>query len=546
MKITMVQYNPVVGDVTGNTRKLLELMEEDHHRGTDLFVFPELYLVGYPPRDLLEKGDFLQRTAEAVEEILTCSKKYPDTGILLGVPAQSAARRGLYNAAILICDGQILFQQNKSLLPLYDVFDEARYFDPASRVETFSFKGCRLGISICEDAWNTQEMWSSGRRYFFEPIGELARQGVDCFINLSASPYSLGKEFLRSRVISHHASKHGVPFIYVNQIGANDELVFDGRSMVFDGEGNMLMRLPAYEESVYTFDTEQPVQGEIAEEESMESLYRTLVLGIRDYFKKTGFSRAVLGLSGGIDSALTTCLAVAALGKENVLGISMPSQFSSKGSVDDSEDLAKKLGIDCKVISIGPIYESYLQCLQEDFKNLPADVTEENLQARIRGNLLMAFSNKFGSMVLSTGNKSEMAVGYCTLYGDMSGGLSVLSDVPKTMVYELSRYINREMEIIPWATIEKAPSAELRPDQRDEDSLPPYPMLDAILNDYIEENLSVTAIISKGFDPDTVHWVVQAVNRNEYKRKQAAPGIKVSSKAFGIGRRMPIAARYEV
>lgn len=546
MRITLAQINPVVGDITGNTRRLLDVAEQ-FHQETDLIVFPELYLVGYPPRDLLEKSGFMQRTREALHDIIRASRAYPETGILFGMPRESNLNsgKGLYNSAVLVCGGELLFQQHKSLLPFYDVFDESRYFDPAPRVETFIFKGNCLGISICEDAWNVPEMLPSGQKYRFDPQQKLGEEGVDIFINISASPYYLSKEDMRYEIFRRHASKYGIPFIYVNQIGANDELIFDGRSMAINERGQILERLPAFQEAIVTVDTKGKPKSKM-DEEQMESLYKALALGIRDYFKKTGFCHAIIGLSGGIDSALTAVMAVEALGRENVLGISMPSQYSSEGSVADSQSLAINLGIELKIIPIMPIYEAYMHSLRNHFAGQDPDITEENIQARIRGNLLMAFSNKQGGMVLSTGNKSELAVGYCTLYGDMCGGLSVLSDVPKTAVYKLCRYINREKEIIPVATLEKEPSAELRPDQKDQDTLPPYEILDAILNDYIEENLSTAEIISRGYDTDTVQWVVRAVNRNEYKRKQAAPGLKVSSKAFGMGRRMPVAAKFEV
>ncbi|HNX28543.1 MAG TPA: NAD+ synthase [Syntrophomonadaceae bacterium] len=547
MKITLAQVDPVVGDITGNTARLLNVVEQYNFK-TDLIVFPELYLTGYPPRDLLEKPGFIKRTREALQEILLASKAYPDLGILFGMPLESdfGTGKGLYNSAVLVCGGEVLFKQNKSLLPFYDVFDESRYFDTAPGIETVIFKGSCLGITICEDAWNISTMHPAEWKYFTDPQQKLSEQGAEMFINISASPYYLAKEDLRYEIFRHHAVKYGIPFVYVNQIGANDELVFDGRSMVIDKQGEILQRLPAFREAIVTVDTEDPPKSSLEPEQQMESLFNALVLGVRDYFKKTGFIRAIIGLSGGVDSALTAVLATEALGRENVLGISMPSRYSSEGSVADSRSLAKNLGIELKIIPIMPVYEAYMHSLKDHFAGKEPDVTEENIQARIRGNLLMAFSNKLGGMVLSTGNKSELAVGYCTLYGDMCGGLCVLSDVPKTMVYKLSRYINKEKEIIPIATLEKEPSAELRPDQKDQDTLPPYEVLDAILNDYIEENLSIAEIIYRGYDPDTVKWVVRAVNHNEYKRKQAAPGIKVSSKAFGMGRRIPIAAKFEV
>ncbi|MGQ9517095.1 MAG: NAD+ synthase [Anaerolineae bacterium] len=547
MRLTVAQLNPVVGNVGGNVERVRQTLRDVHGDKPDLVVFPELFLSGYPPRDLLEYPWFLRQVEEGVEEVRCISREYPDTGIIVGAPLSTgqAVGAGIYNAALLFFRGDVLLRQAKSLLPTYDVFDEARYFDAGGDPRVCPFMGETLGVSICEDAWNDPELWPLQRMYPFDPIAIQAHKGATLFVNISASPFYVGKEEIRFRLIRGHAQKHGVPFVYVNQVGGDDELIFDGRSLALDRGGNPIWVGPAFEEAVYTLDTEAAgVPGGYAPLEPITAVYRALVLGIRDYLRKCGFSKAVVGLSGGIDSAVTCCLAAAALGKENVLGITMPSLYSSVGSVEDSRRLAHNLGIDFLVIPISPIFSSYLETLEGHFAGLPADVTEENIQARIRGNILMAFSNKFGYLVLSTGNKSELAVGYCTLYGDMSGGLSVISDVPKMMVYELARYINREREVIPPAILEKAPSAELRPNQRDEDSLPPYTILDPILHQYIEERRSAEEIIAQGFDPDTVHRVIQMVNRNEYKRRQAAPGLKVTTKAFGMGRRMPIAARY--
>lgn len=547
MRLAVAQLNPVVGDVGGNVERVRQTLRDAHGDKPDLVIFPELLLSGYPPRDLLEYPWFLRRVEEGIEELRHISRGYPDTGIVVGAPLSTgqAVGAGIYNAALLFFRGDVLLRQAKSLLPTYDVFDEARYFDAGSGPQVCPFMGETLGVSICEDAWNDPELWPLQRMYPFDPIAIQAHKGATLFVNISASPFYVGKEEIRFRLIRGHAQKHGVPFVYVNQVGGNDELIFDGRSLALDRQGNPIWVGPAFEESVYTLDTEAAgVPGGYAPLEPIVAVYRALVLGIRDYLRKCGFSKAVIGLSGGIDSAVVCCLAVAALGKENVLGITMPSLYSSVGSVEDSRRLAQNLGISFLVIPISPIFSSYLETLEGHFAGLPADVTEENIQARIRGNILMAFSNKFGYLVLSTGNKSELAVGYCTLYGDMSGGLSVISDVPKMMVYALARYINREREIIPPAILEKAPSAELRPNQRDEDSLPPYAVLDPILHQYIEERHSAEEIIARGFDPGTVYRVIHMVNRNEYKRRQAAPGLKVTTKAFGMGRRMPIAARY--
>ncbi|MDD3365090.1 MAG: NAD+ synthase [Syntrophomonas sp.] len=549
MRITMAQLNPVVGDITGNLKRITELWSICHAQESDLLILSELFLVGYPPRDLLERSAFIDRVNAAIQELIKLSLDYTGTGILFGAPLPTGNSTGhsLYNSALLIYQGEILLTQHKSLLPTYDVFDEARYFEPPASINTIKFKGLRLGISICEDAWNDKDWWRGAVCYNFDPIKELAQKGIDLLVNISASPYFINKEDVRFRLMSKHARNYGVPLIYVNQVGANDELIFDGRSMFIDKDGKMVVLFSAFEEDVQTIITDQKGEsGNYYPQNDMQSLYQSLVLGIRDYFRKCGFSRAIIGLSGGIDSAVTACLAVAALGKENVLGISMPSVYSSAGSVDDSRSLAHNLNIDFKIISISDIFSAYLGTLKDHFAGKESDITEENIQARIRGNILMAFANKYGSMVLSTGNKSEIAVGYCTLYGDMCGGLSVLADVSKTMVYELTGYINREQEVIPRATVEKAPSAELKPGQKDQDTLPPYDVLDAILNYYVEENFSAADIIAQGFDAETVQWVIKTVNRNEYKRKQAAPGLKVSSRAFGAGRRMPIAARYDI
>jgi len=435
--------------------------------------------------------------------------------------------------------------QHKSLLPTYDVFDEARYFDPAPEINTVSFRGEKLGISICEDVWNDPELCPR-RNYTFDPIEVLAKKGSTIFINLSASPFYAGKEEIRFHIVQNHAKRHRTPFVYVNQIGANDDLIFDGRSMCVDVNGAPIEIFPFFKEEIRSIDmTLSGKPGLYVPKERFESVYEALILGIRDYMRKCGFSKAVVGLSGGIDSSVTCCLAKEALGSENVLGVSMPGHYSSRGSVEDARRLVKNLGIKFEVIPISSMYSSYLESLKERFKGKEPDIAEENIQARIRGNILMALSNKFGYLVLSTGNKSELAVGYCTLYGDMSGGLAVISDVPKTMVYELAHYINRKSEVIPKEIIEKVPSAELKPVQKDQDTLPPYDVLDRILHYYVDEGYSIKDMLTLNFDPETVKWVVQAVDRNEYKRRQAAPGLKVTTKAFGVGRRMPIAAKYE-
>jgi len=546
MKITLAQLNPIVGDVTGNLKKALATLEQCAGE-SDLIIFSELFLVGYPPRDLLEQPTLIERAQAAVRELLEVSRSYPQTGILVGaaMPSGLETGKGLNNCALLICQGEIRFRQNKSLLPTYDVFDETRHFAPAGQVEVVDFQGETLGISICEDAWYEPELWSRCL-YPFDPIQVLAEKGATLLINISSSPFQVGKEETRFRLLRHHAQRFGLPVVYVNQLGGNDELVFDGRSLVLDSRGEAIAVLPAFREAVATVDPGLPGQPGLYEPlEEIATVHAALVLGLRDYLHKCGFIKAVVGLSGGVDSAVTCCLAQQALGKDNVLGVLMPSPYSSEGSIRDSRKLVENLGIPSKEIPITPVYRAYLDSLQGHLEVEKLGVALENVQARIRGNLLMALSNEYGYLVLSTGNKSEMAVGYCTLYGDMSGGLSVLADVPKTMVYELARYLNRERTMIPDEIITKAPSAELRPDQKDQDTLPPYEILDQIMNYYLTEGYSFKDITQLGFEPETVKWIIRAIDRSEYKRRQAAPGLKITSKAFGMGRRIPIAARYE-
>lgn len=545
MKISIAQLNPTVGDVRGNAGRAAEVF--DNLAGaTDLIVFPELFLVAYPPRDLLEKPALIAGVNKAVEELTQLSRRYADTGIIIGapMPSQLECGKGLFNAALLIYQGQIAFQA-KSLLPSYDVFEETRYFASPGQLKVMPFKDRVLGISICEDAWYEFGQKSSCKLYPFDPIEELVRQGADLLINISASPFYCGKEEIRHQVVRQHCLKYHLPFVYVNQVGGNDELIFDGCSLVMDGRGELLQALPGFTEAVETVDLSRAGGRTVFQPlENLASVHEALVLGLQDYMRKCGFSKAVVGLSGGIDSAITCYLAKVALGAANVLGVIMPSLYSSPGSITDSEELAANLGIKTVTIPITPIYQAYLEALREYFPVSDLDVSLENIQARIRGNILMAYSNKYGYLVLSTGNKSELAVGYCTLYGDMSGGLAVISDVPKTMIYELARYVNRHQEVIPAAILTKAPSAELRPDQTDQDTLPPYEILDQVLAYYINEGLDWQEIVGRGFDPDVVRWIIRAVDRNEYKRRQAAPGLKITSKAFGSGRRMPIAARY--
>ena len=552
MKITIAQLNPIVGDIKGNVQRILPVARQACQEGSDIIVFPEMYLCGYPPRDLLKRKWFINQIESGLKKVITLSKQFPEQGFLIGGASARKERGGnrLYNTAFFIYQGKILFQKNKSLLPTYDVFDEARYFEPDDRNDIINFKGKKIGISICEDAWNVPGI-PSKVYYRFDPVREQALKGAELFLNISASPFHMDKEKLRYRTIHYHARRHHVPFILVNQVGANDELIFDGRSMAVDAEGRLSALCPLFRECVTTIDTDQ--RGKMLAykpHDKVASVHDALVLGLRDYVRKCGFHKVVLGLSGGIDSALVAYLAVTALGADNVLGISMPSPYSSTGSMDDSKKLAKNLGIDLKVISITDVFWSYKNTLQKEFQGLPEDIAEENIQPRIRGNILMALSNKFGYLVLSTGNKSELSVGYCTLYGDMSGGLSVISDVPKTLVYKLSRYANRKKELIPKAIIRKAPSAELKPDQKDQDTLPSYGLLDEIVDLYIEKNKGLGDIVKKVGDKDLVKKVLRMIDMNEYKRRQAPPGIKIMPRAFGKDRRMPITnkfneARYE-
>lgn len=544
MKIFMAQLNPTVGDIENNLEKLKKVAVEGDSKNADIVAFSELYITGYPPRDLLNKKWFIRKVLSAIEQIKEFSKNI-SSAILVGAPypTNKSFGRGLYNSALLIYQGNIIFRQDKSLLPNYDVFDEARYFDSADKIDIFEFKNRKIGITICEDAWNSREL-SVPMFYNFDPVNFLAEKGAEIFINISASPFFKGKEKLRYKIVHSHVIKHNVDFLFVNQVGGNDELIFDGRSFVIARNGELNSIFPSFKEDFQLVDTEISNNLKYFPENEVETVYKALRLGIKDYLRKCGFKKVVIGLSGGIDSAVTVALAVAAIGRENVLGVLMPGPYSSKGSVDDSLKLVKNLQIEHKIISITEIFNEYIKVLTPHFKGFEPNIAEENIQARIRGNILMALSNKFGSLVLSTGNKSELAVGYCTLYGDMSGGLAVISDVPKTLVYEIANFINREVEIIPYEIIKKPPSAELRPNQKDEDSLPPYNILDEILHYYIEEGMYEDEIVGFGFDREIVRWVIKTVNRNEYKRKQAAPGLKVTTKAFGVGRRMPIAAKY--
>ena len=542
MKIALAQINTTVGDLVGNEAKILAAYQRGVEAGVDLVIFPELATTGYPPRDLLLRRHFIQQNLEVLNRLAAATGR---TGLLVGFVGENeqGVGREARNSTALLQDGRIVAIRSKTLLPTYDVFDEDRYFEPATENAPVEFMGRRVGLTICEDAWNDEGFWDE-RRYRRNPPAELVAAGATILFNNSASPWHLGKNETRREMLAQLAAKTKCPVVYCNLVGGNDELVFDGGSMAFNGSGQLIAHGKLFEEDFVVFDLDagQPVISPDVGDE--ERVYRALVLGLRDYLHKCGFKSAVLGLSGGIDSALTAVIAVDALGKENVRGVSLPSQFSSQGSLDDARLLAANLGIRYDVIPIQLPFEAVKGQLAGVFQGLKEDVAEENIQARLRGVILMAMSNKFGSLLLTTGNKSEMAVGYCTLYGDMNGGLAVISDVPKMMVYRVSNWINREHEIIPAASITKAPSAELRPDQKDQDSLPPYEILDAILEEYVVNLKPTREIIAQGFDEATVKRVVRLIDVTEYKRRQAAPGLKVTSKAFGVGRRIPVAQRY--
>lgn len=545
MKLTCAQLNPTVADLSGNLDKAQSAVRQASQHGSDLVIFSELYLTGYPPRDLLERRDFADKAERILGQLVDFSKTVPETGILMGsiAPTKRPAGHLLYNAAFLIENGKILFSQFKSLLPTYDVFDEARYFEPADKLKVFDYKGEKLGITICEDAWNDTELLPN-RVYPIDPVEIFAQKGATLLINLSASPFFVGKESIRFKLMRRHNIRHKLPVILVNQVGGNDELIFDGNSFVINASGDVILNMPAFEESILTIDTREHTQPlSWVPLETMTSVFEALKLGIRDYLGKCGFKKAVLGLSGGIDSAVVCALAAESLGPSNVMGVAMPSIYSSDESLEDARRLAENLGIQFSVIPIERTRQALLKELAPHFDGMAEDTTEENIQARIRGNILMALSNKFRALTLSTGNKSEISVGYCTLYGDMSGGLSVISDVPKTMVYDLARYINRAETVIPERILTKSPSAELKPGQKDEDSLPPYNVLDQIIELYLDEGRSAEEIIDAGLPYETVRWVIRTIWQNEYKRRQAAPGLKITSKAFGMGRRMPVAVK---
>ncbi|SPF33694.1 putative glutamine-dependent NAD(+) synthetase [Candidatus Sulfotelmatobacter kueseliae] len=545
MKIALGQINPTVGDFSGNAAKIIDFSRRARAAEAGLVVFPELSVCGYPPRDLVERSSFVARNQETVERIAAETR---GIAVICGLvtPARSDTGKSVMNSAAWLLEGKVAFVQSKMLLPTYDVFDEMRNFAPAKSQELFSFCGKRMALTICEDAWNDKQFWSR-RMYASDPVASLMQAGGNFLLNISGSPFWIGKRELRRDMLASIARQHKVPVAFVNQVGGNDSLVFDGSSLVLNPEGQVVAQGRSFEEDLIYFDSSS-LSGEMHDQIAGDdaSVYTALVLGTRDYMRKCGFRQAIVGLSGGIDSALTAVIAADAVGPENVIGVGMPGPYSSRGSIEDARALAQNLGIRFELLSINPAYEAYRQTLQGIFAGQKEDVTEENIQSRARGTLLMALSNKLGAIVLSTGNKSELGVGYCTLYGDMVGGLAVISDVPKTLVYRLSRYVNSRRPVIPQATLEKPPSAELRPDQKDSDSLPPYEILDAVLEDYVEDSHSAERIAAdRGFDIETVRRVIRMVDRAEYKRQQAAPGLKISPKAFGYGRRVPIATKGE-
>lgn len=544
MKIALCQLSSIAGDCAANTQKILDTISDEQYRDADLFLFPELFIVGYTPRDLLDHHWFIDSAACELEKIIAYSKKYPEIAIITGTVTESKKedKRYLYNSAVCIQNGECLFSQAKSLLSSYDIQDEYRYFNPAEECFVFDFKNQRIGITLCEDAWYIPEL--SQKKYSIDPVNKLVSRGANLILNISAYPFHMKALALRTQMITSHVQRHGISFVMLNAVGAHDEIIYDGTSLYRDNKGNTVS-LPSFRENITIIDTKAFVsQPYISVKNDIELMYQALVLGVKDYFRKSGFSQALIGLSGGIDSAVTAAIAADALGKENLLGITLPSKYSSVGSIADSNLLAKNLEISCNTISIEQSCDSCETALSNIFAETDSGLAEENIQARIRGVLLMAVANKFSRLLLNTGNKSEMSVGYCTLYGDMNGSLSVLADVYKTDVYRLAEYINTNKIIIPRSTIMKAPSAELRPDQKDIDSLPPYPILDDILYRLLELDQSSNDIISSGYDAETVQWIVRAIQINEYKRRQAAPVLRVSQKAFGTGRRFPIAARY--
>ncbi len=541
MKIGFAQLNTTVGDLPGNHQKIFNAYQDAVRRGAELVLTPELAITGYPPQDLVFKSRFVPLNLEILDKL---HAQIGDVPLLVGFIDHNhqPSGRPFHNAAALLQRGRPIEKIYKSLLPTYDVFDEDRYFQPGETLRALDVGETKFGVTICEDIWT--EDFLPRRLYTQETVGALVEQSAGAILNISASPFNLGKPARRFAMLSGLARKHRVPIFYCNAVGGNDQLIFDGNSVAIDADGKLIAQLPPFRETVEVIDSEKRKSDSPIFQQEPEELFHALSLGLGDYLAKCGFKSVVLGLSGGIDSAVTAAIAVDAVGAQNVLGVTMPTQFSSRGSIDDSVALARNLGIRCLKISIQQTFEMFRNQFTELFAGLPENEAEENMQPRLRAMTLMAISNKLGHMLLTTGNKSELAVGYCTIYGDMAGGLAVISDVPKTKIYDLARWMNREREIIPANTIEKPPSAELKPDQRDQDTLPPYDLLDQILELYVEQNMTARDIIAHGFDEKTVRWITRRVDLNEWKREQAAPGLKVTSRAFGLGRRMPVAQRF--
>jgi NAD+ synthetase len=546
VKIALAQIDPTVGDFTGNLEKILAASRRAADSGARLTVFSELAICGYPPADFVEKPSFLARCRTAVEDLAAATRDLP-TAVLVGValPAGREDLKPAFNAAVLLDRGQLILEQHKRLLPFYDVFDEQRYFSPSGPQKVIDFEGLRLAVSICEDAWNDKNFWRR-RLYTIDPMEELMRQSPALHINLSSSPFWHNKRAVRREMLSAIARRDGIPVLMCNQVGGDDSLIFDGSSLALNARGELIAQAASFQEDLVVVDPFNTSPVSLPEDDEIEAAYRALVLGTRDYVRKCGFRKVIVGLSGGIDSALVAAIATEALGAENVIGIGMPSPYSSSGSVDDSRQLASNLGIRFQSISISDLFADFNRALAPLFTGLPPDITEENIQPRIRGTILMALSNKLGALVLTTGNKSEMAVGYCTLYGDMVGALAVIGDLVKTRVYAICNWLNREREVIPAAILSKPPSAELRPGQMDTDSLPPYEVLDPIVEAYVERYETPECITKeRGFPLDLVQQVVRLIERSEYKRQQAAPVLKVTSKSFGMGRRFPIAVKVQ-
>jgi NAD+ synthetase len=547
VKIALAQIDPTVGDFTGNLKKIVDFSRRAAESGARLTVFSELAICGYPPADLLEKPSFLARCQSAVDELRAATRDLP-TAVVAGValPSDHEDGKPAFNAAVLIDRGKLRLEQHKRLLPFYDVFDEQRYFSPSGPQKVVDLDGTRLAITICEDAWNDENFWPR-RLYSIDPMEELRRQGPQLHINLSSSPFWHGKRAVRREMLAAIARRDCIPVLMTNQVGGNDSLVFDGSSLALNARGELIAQAASFEEDLVIVDPFNSSPVPLAEDDETEAAYRALVLGTRDYVRKCGFRKVVIALSGGIDSALVAAIAADALGAENVICIGMPSPYSSSGSIDDSRQLAANLGIRFETVSISELFAEFNHALAPLFKGLPPDLTEENIQPRIRGTILMALSNKLGALVLTTGNKSEMAVGYCTLYGDMVGALAVIGDLVKTRVYSICNWLNRDQEKIPTAILSKPPSAELRPGQMDTDSLPPYEVLDPIVEAYVERYETPECIAQKhGFPLDLVQQVVHLIERSEYKRQQAAPVLKVTAKSFGMGRRFPIAVKVQV